>query len=159
MQGLDYVAPAEIASLPVLQQSPDHIVYMPMAECSREPDCVLLFLNAAQSLVMTEAIARVDGKPPAALGRPACAVVPFVVNSKQSAVSLGCCGARAYLDNLDDATSLWALEGSKMEAYGDSIETFSKANATLAAFHQRRREEIAAGMQPRVMETFNAMSD
>ena len=34
-----------------------------------------------------------------AMGRPACAVVPQAINSGQAALSLGCCGARAYLDS------------------------------------------------------------
>ena len=39
---------------------------------------------------------------PPAMGRPSCAVVPQAANSTGSAPSMGCCGARAYLDVLTD---------------------------------------------------------
>ena len=51
------------------------------------------------------------------MGRPACAVVPQVVNGGRGAMSLGCCGARAYLDAMPDGVALWALTGGKIAAY------------------------------------------
>ncbi len=158
MQGLDYVRPEEIQSLPVMQSAQPFVVYAPLAECDGEPSAVLLFVHAAQGLVITEAVARVDGGIPAVLGRPACALIPYVVNSARSASSLGCCGARAYLDVLDDGTTIWALHGGNLGAYTEAIETLAGANDTLRRFHELRRIDIVAGKTPSVEESLARLS-
>ena len=84
------------------------------------------------------------------MGRPACALIPGVINSARSASSLGCCGARAYLDTLSDDVAIWALHGEKLEAYAVEIVTLAKANAVLAQFHQVRRADIESGETPTV---------
>ena len=54
--------------------------------------------------------------------------VPHVMNTGRAALSLGCCGARAYLDILTDDVAIFAIPGAKLEAYTERIETLSKAN-------------------------------
>lgn len=153
MQGLEYVRPEEVAALPVIESSPRFVQYAPLARATAPPSVVLLFARAAQGLVLAEATARVDGAIPLAMGRPACALIPQVMTSGASASSLGCCGARAYLDVLDVNVALWGLPGEKLEHYVDAIETFSKANSVLTRFHQQRRAEIEAGASPTVKES------
>lgn len=157
MQGLGYVRPEEVAALPVIESSPRFVQYAPLAQATVPPSVVLLFARAAQGLVLTEAMARVDGATPLAMGRPACALVPQVMNSGRSASSLGCCGARAYLDVLDDNVALWGLPGEKLEQYADAIETFAKANSVLTLFHQQRRTDVEAGASPTVKESLSRL--
>jgi len=153
MQGLDYVRPEEVEALPVMDHASRCVVYAPLAESQEEPATVLLFAHADQGLVITEALARIDDDVPATMGRPACALIPQVVNSARSASSLGCCGARAYLDVLDEGTTIWALHGGKLERYVEAIETFARANDTLRQFHDLRRADIAEGKTPSVEES------
>lgn len=153
MQGLDYVREAEVAAIPVRAASARHAVYEPLAACGAAPEVVMLFAHASQSLVITEALARVDGAAPAAMGRPACAMVPQVGNSGAAAMSLGCCGARAYLDALTDDVALWGLPGDKLADYVEAIEALSRANDVLTAFHARRREDVEAGLEPSVADS------
>ena len=68
------------------------------------PDMVLLFVNANQTLILSEATQQVENQNAPAMGRPACAIVPQVMNTGRAALSLGCCGARAYLDIAAGAT-------------------------------------------------------
>ena len=63
---------------------------------------VLIFADARQGLIVSEALARVDKVAAPAMGRPACTALPRALNSGNAVLSLGCCGARAYLDALDD---------------------------------------------------------
>lgn len=56
-------------------------------------------VNANQTLILSEATQQVEKQNPPAMGRPACAVVAQVMNTGRAALSSGCCGARAYLDN------------------------------------------------------------
>jgi len=92
------------------------------------------------------------------MGRPACAVIPQVVNHGYAAMSLGCCGARAYLDALTDDVALWALPGSKLDQYCEQILVLARANKTLTAFHKRRREDVEAGKRPTVRESLERLS-
>lgn len=153
MQGLDYVRPSEVEALPVMTKGHKYVVYGPLSEATEPPAVVLLFARASQSLIVSEALTRVDGETPAAMGRPACALIPQVLNSSRSASSLGCCGARAYLDVLSDDIALWGLFGEKLESYVDEIETLAKANSVLSQFHQIRRVAVESGESPTVEQS------
>jgi uncharacterized protein (DUF169 family) len=158
MAGLDYVRAEEVAAIPVAPRRAQHIVYGPLADFPAPPEVVLLFADARQGLVITEAAARVDRGAPAAMGRPACAVIPQVLTQGVAAQSLGCCGARAYLDALSDGVALWAFPAAKLEDYCKEIETLASANQTLTVFHGRRREDVEAGKRPTVKESLARLS-
>lgn len=158
MMGLDYVREEEVAAIPVVQREMKHTLYGPLSDFPVKPDVVLLFADARQGLVLSEAIARVDGGVPPAMGRPACAALPQAFNHGLAAMSLGCCGARAYLDALSDDTALWALPGNRLEEYCEQITTFANANRTLAMFHERRRTDVESGMRPTVQESLQRLA-
>ena len=158
MTGLDYVRAEEVAAIPVVQREVNHALYGPLADFPTEPDVVLLFANARQGLVLSEAIGRVDGGVPPAMGRPACAALPQAFNHGRATMSLGCCGARAYLDTLSDDTALWALPGSRLDEYCEQIATFASANRTLTMFHERRRTDVESGMRPTVQESLQRLA-
>jgi uncharacterized protein (DUF169 family) len=139
---LGYLRQEDIGSVPVLPSQPEFILYSPLAETPQTPDVVLLFVNARQSLILSEAAQQVDNRNPPAMGRPACAVVPQVMNSGASAFSFGCCGARAYLDLLTDETAIFAIPGDKLEHYVDRVATLAQANAALSKFHRDRRKTV-----------------
>ena len=158
MMGLDYVREEEIAAIPVARREAKHALYGPLADFPTDPDVVLLFADSRQGLVLSEALARVDGGVPPAMGRPACAAVPQALNHGVAAMSLGCCGARAYLDTLSDDVAMWALPGSRLEQYCGQIDGFANANRTLAMFHERRRADVESGERPTVQESLQRLS-
>jgi uncharacterized protein (DUF169 family) len=158
MSGLDYVREEEVAAIAVVRREVKYVLYGPLAESPLEPQVVLLFAHARQGLILSEAVARVDRGLPPAMGRPACAIVPQVLNNGCAATSLGCCGARAYLDALSDSVALWAFPGSKLDQYGAEIVTLARANKTLTAFHARRREDVEAGNRPTVRQSLDRLS-
>lgn len=158
MQGLDYVRPSEVEALPIMPTSSQYVLYGPLRDATQRPALALLFARASQGLIITEALSRVDGGFPIAMGRPACALIPQVINSARSAASLGCCGARGYLDSLSDDVALWGLHGDKLEAYAKEIATLAKANAVLTQFHQTRRVAIESGETPAVGESLQKLN-
>lgn len=158
MSGLDYVRAEEVAAIPVVKREVKHVVYGPLAGCPLDPDVVLLFAHARQGLVLSEAAARVDKGIPPAMGRPACAVVPQVLNNGSAAMSLGCCGARAYLDALSDSVAMWALPGGKLERYCEEIAVLARANKILTMFHACRREDVESGKRPTVRQSLERLS-
>jgi uncharacterized protein (DUF169 family) len=159
MANLEYARNEDIALVPVLNRSTKQVVYAPLAETPLPPDVVLLFAQASQGLIIAEAIQQVEMGIPPALGRPACAVIPQVANSGRAALSLGCCGARAYLDALTDDVALWALPGAQLEAYVAKVEKLSKANDLLTTFHTLRRQDVAAGQTPTYGESLARLSN
>jgi uncharacterized protein (DUF169 family) len=108
-------------------------------------------------LILSEASQQVEGDLPPAMGRPACAIVPQAYNTGRAALSLGCCGARAYLDELTDDVALWAIPGSKLELYVERIAALAQANAVLTTFHQVRRKDVEDGKSPTIKESLAAM--
>ncbi len=157
MNGLEYAREADLAMIPVLAQRPKHVVYAPLAGTPLPPDAVLIFADARQGLILAEAAQQADGGLPPALGRPACAVIPQVVNTGSAAVSFGCCGARAYTGVLGDGIALWAFPGSRIDLYAGRIEKLSEANGVLTQFHQIRKADVAAGATPTVAESLDRM--
>jgi len=155
---LSYVRPEDVAQIPVLQQSPEYVVYGPLAESIARPDIVLLFVHAGQTLILSEAAQQLDRGLTPAMGRPACAVIPQAVNSGSAAISFGCCGARAYLEVLTDDVALFAIPGPKLEAFTARIDALAKANETLNQFHSIRKQQVASGKRPSVADSLAALS-
>jgi uncharacterized protein (DUF169 family) len=154
---LDYVRQEDLGLIPVLGSRPAYVVYSPLANSPLPPDVVLLFVNANQTLILSEATQQVENQNAPAMGRPACAIVPQVMNSGRAALSLGCCGARAYLDVLTDDVAVFAIPGGKLEAYTRRIEALSKANSVLAKFHSLRRQAVAVGQTPTIKDSLAAL--
>jgi uncharacterized protein (DUF169 family) len=153
MGDLGYVRPADLPLIPVLKSETKAVVYSPLGEAPKTPDVVLLFANYAQGLVISEAAQQVENGVAPVLGRPACGVVPQVANSGKAALSLGCCGARAYVDALGDDRAVWALPGADIAAYADRIEALSKANGILTKFHTIRRADVTGGLRPTIKDS------
>jgi uncharacterized protein (DUF169 family) len=154
---LEYVRQEDLALIPVLGSQPGYVVYAPLADSPLPPDVVLLFVNANQTLILSEATQQVENQNAPAMGRPACAIVPQVMNTGRAALSLGCCGARAYLDVLTDDVAVFAIPGDKLEAYTRRIEALAKANGILSKFHSLRRHAVAAGDTPTIKDSLAAL--
>ena len=155
---LSYVRAEDVAAIPVMKSQPKIVTYSPLANCTLAPEVVVLFVDASQTLLLSEATQQVENQNAPAMGRPACAVIPEVVNTGVAALSLGCCGARAYLDVLTDEVAIFAIPGSKLQAYVQRIDALARANAVLAKFHRIRRRDIEAGHSPSVKESLAAMA-
>jgi uncharacterized protein (DUF169 family) len=155
---LEYVRKEDLALIPVLRSQSQYVVYSPLAQTPLPPDVIILFVNANQTLILSEATEQVENQNAPAMGRPACAVVPQVMNAGRAALSLGCCGARAYLDNLTDEVAIFAIPGAKLDSYAERIHALAKANSVLSKFHQTRRRDILDGRTPTVKDSLAAMS-
>jgi uncharacterized protein (DUF169 family) len=155
---LGYVREEDVAGIPVLETRPGYVVYTPLDQTPLPPDVVILFVDARQTLILSEATQQLENQNPPAMGRPACAVVPQVMNTGRAALSLGCCGARAYLDVLTDDVAVFAIPGAKLEAYARRIKALADANAVLSKFHQIRRHDVAAGGTPSIKDSLAALA-
>lgn len=155
---LSYVREQDIASIPVVESRRPYVIYGPLDSIPVNPDVVLLFAEAGQMLILSEASQQVEGGLPPAMGRPACAIVPQAMNTGRAALSLGCCGARAYLDALTEEVALWAIPGPKLDAYVERIAALARANSILSVFHKIRRRDVESGKSPTVQQSLEAMA-
>jgi uncharacterized protein (DUF169 family) len=154
---LSYVREQDLEMIPVLASKPKYVIYGPLAQIPLDPDVILLFVRADQTLILSEASQQLEGGLPPAMGRPACGIIPQARNTGRSALSLGCCGARAYLDVLTDEVALYAIPGTTLSAFAERIAALSAANKILTAFHQIRRKDIEAGATPTIQESLAAL--
>lgn len=154
---LSYVREEDLNMIPVLASKSKFVIYGPLAQIPLDPDVVLLFVHAGQTLILSEASQQVEHGLPPAMGRPACGIIPQARNTGRSALSLGCCGARAYLDVLSDDIALYAIPGATLSAFAERISALSKANQILTKFHQIRRKDIEAGKHPTVQNSLVAL--
>lgn len=155
---LGYVTDDDLPLIPVLGRRPQHVVYAPLGQTALPPEVVLLLGDASQALIVSEAVQQVERRTPPAMGRPACAVIAQVANTGQAALSLGCCGARAYVDSFTADLVLCGLPGARLAEYAERIAVLSAANGVLTQFHQQRSRDVAGGARPTVEESLAAMS-
>jgi len=155
---LDYVRPQDLGFIPVLKRTAKVVVYGPLGATPLAPDVALLLVKPSQALILSEASQQLENGLPPAMGRPACAVVPQAVNTGRSALSLGCCGARAYLDALTPDVAVYAIPGWRIEGFAERVAVLAKANAALTSFHAARRKQVEAGERPSVQESLEASS-
>jgi uncharacterized protein (DUF169 family) len=150
---LGYVRPEDVGQIPVLRRQPKFVTYARLDRAPLPPDILILFVDADQALILSEATQQLESENPPAMGRPACAVVSQVMNTGRPALSLGCCGARAYLDHFTETKSIFALPGAKLEPYVERIWILTRANTVLRQFHDLRRNEIGSGGRPSIEQS------
>ena len=155
---LTYVRPEDMPFIPVLNHEARVVVYGPLNLIPVVPDVVLLFVKSDQALILSEASQQLEQGLPPALGRPACAVIPQAINTGRTALSLGCCGARTYLDVLTPDMALYAIPATRLVRFTERVEGLAKANSVLTQFHAIRRREAEAGKHPTVSESLSALS-
>jgi uncharacterized protein (DUF169 family) len=154
---LGYVREQDLPLIPVLRSKPKFVVYGPLDAVPLPPDLVLLFVKADQTLILSEASQQLEMGMPPAMGRPACAIIPQAFNTGRTALSLGCCGARAYLDILTPDVALYAIPGSLLEAFTERVSVLAKANSILTAFHTIRRKDVESGKHPSIQQSLAAL--
>ena len=140
---LQYVKMEEVATLPRRTEAFGVAVYAPLAESPVDPDVVLVRGSARQIMLVAEAARAAGiGHDGAAMGRPACAMIPEAMNTARGNTSLGCVGNRVYTD-LGDAELYFTIPGSRLTDVVDTLETIVHANRELEHYHRERRATLA----------------
>jgi uncharacterized protein (DUF169 family) len=138
MIGLHYLTEADVAAIPRLAAPFQFAIYAP-ADRSPIPPQVLLLHGTPRQIMLAWEAAQSAGASgdAAAMGRPACALVPQAINTGQVVTSLACIGNRVYTSLGDDEFYL-AIPGERAAAVIDRLEVIVSANQTLEAFHRGR---------------------
>ena len=142
MVGLQYIRMEEVGALPRRTEPFKVAVYAPLAEAPVPPDVVLVRGRARQIMLVAEA-ARAAGLAgdAAAMGRPACAMIPAVLAGPGAVTSLGCIGNRVYTV-LGDDELYFTIPGGRIGDVVERLETVLHANRELEQYHQARRASL-----------------
>ena len=139
MVGLQYIRMEEVGALPRRKEPFRVAVYAPLAETPTPPDVVLVRGRARQIMLVAEA-ARAGGLEGAraAMGRPACAMIPAVLEGPGGVTSLGCIGNRVYTGMGDDEL-YFTIPGGQVGLVVERLEAVVHANRELEKYHEARR--------------------
>ena len=142
MGELGYISMDEVPGIPKRGETFHHAVYSPLEDVVGIPDVVLVSGSPKQMMLLAEAATAAGiGTENGIMGRPTCAVIPAVMDSGQSASSLGCIGNRVYTA-LSDDDFYFAFPGKHTAAIIEKLEMIIHANSELEKYHQQRQEEI-----------------
>ena len=140
---LQYLRSEEVAGIPHRGSPMQIVAYAPLAQAPFDPDVVIFRGNARQIMLVSEA-ARAAGifESAAAMGRPACAMIPQAAASQSGVASVGCIGNRVYTE-LGDDEMYFAVPGTALPRVLEQLDVMLNANAALESFHRERAAALA----------------
>lgn len=143
MVELQYLRREEVAGIPHRGSPMGIVAYAPVAQASFEPEAIIFRGNARQIMLVSEA-ARAAGifESAAAMGRPACAMIPQATASLSGVASVGCIGNRVYTE-LGDDEMYFAVPGKALPRVLEQLDVILTANAALETFHRERAAALA----------------
>jgi uncharacterized protein (DUF169 family) len=141
---LQYLRSDEVPGIPRLARPMRYAVYSPVDRAVIAPDVVIFRGNPRQIMLISEA-ARAAGvfEQGAALGRPACAMLPQAIAAAAGMASVGCIGNRVYT-GLGDHELYFAVPGAATGATLDQLATILHANSELESFHRQRAAALSS---------------
>jgi uncharacterized protein (DUF169 family) len=142
---LGYLSMEEVPHLPSVSKPHAGILYGPLEQFPVEPDVVLVIVPPRQAMVLAEAGDAVTLREAPSLptmGRPACAAVARTANQGDATLSLGCIGARTYVEVPDDH-AVMVLAGPSLDQVVERLAPLNRANDALAEFHANRKRHFA----------------
>ena len=143
MVQLHYLRSEEVAGIPHRESPMQVVAYAPLADASFDPEVVIFRGNARQIMLISEA-ARAAGifESAAAMGRPACAMIPQASSAVSGVASVGCVGNRVYTE-LGDDELYFAVPGKALTRVLEQLDVMLNANAALETFHRERAAALA----------------
>ena len=133
MLEVEYIDPAEVASIPHLPLGPRAAVFGPLDRFPLDPAAVLVIATPLQAMVLAESLGlmRADAAGLHVLGRPTCAAIPAALDAQTSTGSLACTGARLYA-GFDPGEMLVVIPAEQLAGLAARLDQAVAANAAVA---------------------------
>jgi uncharacterized protein (DUF169 family) len=139
---LSYLRPEEVPGIPRRQGKLGVVLYAPLATAPFAPEVVLVCGDARQIMLLSEAAQAAGTGPESPLmGRPTCAAIPTVLQTRRSAASLGCIGNRVYTE-MADGELYFALPGDQLSRVVEKLVAIVNANNELQKYHHAKLATI-----------------
>ncbi len=139
-----YIQSDEPPRIPRLDRAAAGIVYGPLHRFPIEPEFILVWLTAAQAMLLAEATGSSHwtvSEPAGALGRPACAAIPLARARGAATLSLGCTGMRTYTEIADDRV-LAVIPASGAALLVSALARSADTNRGVAGYHRERKASV-----------------
>jgi uncharacterized protein (DUF169 family) len=142
MTSLGYLKMEEVPGIPVLPDTPKHILFAPLGDTAVDPDVVLIVATPGKLMLLEEAALRAGvASTLPFLARPTCMAIPAALKHGM-VTSGGCIGNRVYT-NLGNDELYAAIPGSALERVAQELETIVSANQTLEQYHRGRQDQLS----------------
>jgi uncharacterized protein (DUF169 family) len=142
MVELQYLRHDEVAGIPHRSAPMQLVAYAPLGQATFDPDVVVFRGNARQVMLISEAARAAGAFESAAMGRPACSMIPQAVSSATGVASVGCIGNRVYTE-LGNDELYFAVPGKVLPRVLEQLDVIRTANDALESFHRERAATLA----------------
>ncbi|MGH9254738.1 MAG: DUF169 domain-containing protein [Vicinamibacterales bacterium] len=141
MTNIGYLRMEEVAAIPRLPETPEVVLYAPLADTPVDPDVVLFWGQPGKVMVLQEAAMRAGvAAQLSTLARPTCMVLPAAL-SHGTVASSGCIGNRVYT-GLEEGEMYVAVPGKDVGSIAEHTAVVRAANAALRQYHEERKREL-----------------
>ena len=141
MTTIGYLRMAEIPQIPRLKETPEIVMYAPLADTPVDPDVVLFWGPPGRVMLLQEAAMRAGVATQfKTLARPTCMVLPAAL-SQGTVASSGCIGNRIYT-GLGEADMYVAVPGADIGPVAEQTAVIRAANSALRQYHEERKREF-----------------
>ena len=114
--------------IPVIKQRPSFITYGPLGETLRDPDVILLRINAKQAMILSDAVPGLKFE-----GKPQCHIIPMAKEQNAIAVSVGCMLSRVRT-GMSNSEMTCAIPAGRLAEVIESLDKTSVADLAVAAY-------------------------
>lgn len=143
MTSIGYLRMAEVPQIPRLKETPEIVMYAPLADTPVDPDVVLFWGPPGRVMLLQEAAMRAGVATQfKTLARPTCMVLPAAL-SQGTVASSGCIGNRIYT-GLEEADMYVAVPGTDIGPVAEQTAVIRAANSTLRQYHEERKREMTS---------------
>lgn len=134
-----WVAPEDVAAIPVVSGPTGSVSYGPLSEVSREPDVVMVRVGAGALMALEDAVPDLQIG-----GKPQCRVVALAKQQGVVAASLGCTLSRARTGQPDDELTC-AIPGGRLGEVLEALARRATVNSLAESYAAADLERFASG--------------
>jgi len=145
MEEKGYLGKGEAARIPHNSSAPEFVYYGPLGKRDIDPTAVVMFCSPSGAMIALEAASLHSSHPfdVPLTGRPACSVIPFVLNGGAPvAMSMGCSGFRTYVDAAA-GNVLIAVRGDSIAEFASSVGKVAGVNREVSELDSERKKEFS----------------
>ncbi|CAN5618434.1 hypothetical protein BH24ACT26_BH24ACT26_22750 [soil metagenome] len=124
----EWVTPDMVPSIPAVAERPEAIAYGPLADTGMDPDVVLLRIEAAQLMALSDAVPDLHIG-----GKPQCHIVALAKDRDTVAASTGCALSRMRT-GMSPAEMTAAIPGTRVQEVVARLQRTASADGAVAAY-------------------------
>lgn len=130
-----------VKQLPMVKKRPEFITYGPLEDTSFDPDVVLLFVNAMQAMILSDAVSDIHFE-----GKPQCHIIPMAKEQKAIALSLGCMLSRVHT-GMATTDMTCAIPANRLSDLVNMLKNAKSANTVVAKYASEDMNRFAGVIQ------------